>query len=69
MAHVSVVYHFIVSTCKQQDYSILEYLKNFFTEIVAGNRDYEKLMPSTIGIGTNKFKINRILILFRAYRL
>ena len=54
MARVSAAYHSIVSTCKLQGYSILEYLKKFFTEIVAGNRDYGKLMPSTIGISANK---------------
>lgn len=43
----------IVSTCKLQRYSILEYLKKFFAEITAGNRDYGKLMPSTIGISAN----------------
>ena len=47
-------YHSIVSTCKQQGYSILEYIKKFFEEIAAGNRDYGKLMPSTIGIRANK---------------
>ena len=35
--------------------SILEYLKKFFKEIVAGNRDYQKLMPATIGITPNKY--------------
>ena len=54
MARVSAVYHSIVSTCKLQGYSILEFLKKFFTEVVAGNRDYGKLMPSTIGISANK---------------
>ena len=54
MAHVSAAYHSLVSTCKLQGYSILEYLKKFFAEIVAGNRDYGKLMPSTIGISANK---------------
>ena len=53
MARVSAAYHSIVSTCKLQGYSILEYLKKFFEEIVAGNRDYGKLMPSTIGISAN----------------
>lgn len=47
-------YHSIVFTCKQQGYSILEYIKKFFTEITAGNRNYGKLMPSTIGISANK---------------
>lgn len=54
MARVSAAYHSVVSTCKLQGYSILEYLKKFFAEIVAGNRDYGKLMPSTIGISANK---------------
>ena len=53
MVRVSAAYHSIVSTCKLQGYSILEYLKKFFAEIVAGNRDYGKLMPSTIGISAN----------------
>lgn len=51
---VTAVYHSIVSTCKLQGYSILEYLKKFFAEIVADNRDYRQLMPSTIGISANK---------------
>ena len=54
MARVSAAYHSIVSTCKLQGYSILEYLKKFFAEIVSGNHDYGKLMPSTIGISANK---------------
>ena len=54
MTRVSAAYHSIVSTCKLQGDSILDYLKKFFTEIVAGNRDYGKLMPSTIGISANK---------------
>lgn len=54
MARVSAAYHSVVSTCKLQGYSILEYLKRFFAEITAGNRDYGKLMPSTIGITANK---------------
>ena len=53
MARVSAAYHSIVSTCRLQGYSILEYLKKFFAEIVSGNRDYGKLMPSTIGISAN----------------
>ena len=51
---VSAAYHSVVSTCKLQGYLILEYLKKFFAEIVVGNRDYGKLMPSTIGISANK---------------
>ena len=54
MARVSAAYHSVISTCCYHGISILEYLKKFFTEIVAGNRDYQKLMPSTIGISANK---------------
>ena len=54
MARISVAYNSIVSTCNLLGYSILEYLKKFFAEIVAGNRDYGKLMLSTIGISANK---------------
>ena len=52
MTRVSAAYHSVVSTCKV--YSILEYLKKFLEEIAAGNHDYGKLMPSTIGIGENE---------------
>ena len=58
MARVNAAYHFVVSTCKLQGYLILEYLKKFFTEIVAGNRDYVKLMLSTSGISANKLQIS-----------
>lgn len=54
MARINAAYHSVVSTCKLQGYSILEYLKKFFAEITAGNRDYGKLIPSTIGISANK---------------
>ena len=53
MARVSAAYHSIMSTCKLHGISILEYLKKFFKEIVAGNRDYGMLMPHTIGIANN----------------
>lgn len=55
MARVSAAYHSVISTCKFHGISILEYLKKFFKEIVAGNRDYQKLMPATIGINPNKY--------------
>ena len=42
MARVSAAYHPVVSTCRLQGYSILEYLKKFFAEITSGNRDYGK---------------------------
>lgn len=55
MARVSAAYHSVISTCKFHGISILEYLKKFFKEIVAGNRDYQNLMPATIGITTNNY--------------
>lgn len=50
MAHVSAVYHTIISTCKMQGVSVLDYFKRFFSEIVKGRRDYEHLLPLTIGL-------------------
>lgn len=54
MAGVSAAYHTIISTCKMQGVSALQYLKMFFQEIVNGRRDYENLLPMTIGLGNNK---------------
>lgn len=54
MAEVSAVYHTIVSTCRMHGISSLEFLKKFFNEIVMGRRDYENLLPMTIGIKPNK---------------
>ncbi len=50
MARVSAVYHTIISTCRMQVVSVLDYFKRFFSEIVKGRRDYEHLLPLTIGL-------------------
>ena len=50
MARVSAVYHTIISTCKIQGVSVLDYFKRFFSEIIIGRRDYEHLLPLTIGL-------------------
>ena len=50
MARVSAVYHTILSTCRMQGVSVLDYFKKFFSEIVKGRRDYEHLLPLTIGL-------------------
>ena len=50
MVHVSAVYHTIISTYKMQGVSVLDYFKRFFSEIVKGRRDYEYLLPLTIGL-------------------
>ena len=50
MARVSAVYHTIISTCRMQGVSVLDYFKRFFSEIVKGRMDYEHLLPLTIGL-------------------
>ena len=55
MANVSAAYHTLFSTCRMNGLSALEYLKKFFHEIVIGRKDYENLLPMTIGINTNKY--------------
>lgn len=54
MANVSAVYHTIISTCKMHGIPALEFFKRFFHEIMLGRRDYENLLPMTIGIKPNK---------------
>jgi len=44
----------LLSTCRANGISALAYLKKFFREVVNGRRDYENLLPMTIGISTNK---------------
>lgn len=53
MANVSAAYHTLLSTCRMNGLSSLEYLKKFFREVVNGRRDYENLLPMTIGLTTN----------------
>ena len=55
MANVLATYHTLLSTCRMNGLSALEYLKKFFHEIVKGRKDYENLLPMTIGINTNKY--------------
>lgn len=52
-AETSVLYHTIIATCKKQGYRVLDYLKEFFKQIILGRCDYENLMPATIGIKAN----------------
>lgn len=44
------VTHTIIFTCRMQGVSVLDYFKRFFSEIVKGRRDYEYLLPLTIGL-------------------
>ena len=55
MASVSAAYHTIISTCKMQGVPVLQYLKEFFKQIVIGCTDYENLLPMTIGLNNNKY--------------
>ena len=54
MANVSAAYHTLLLICRMNGLSALEYLKKFFLEVVNGRRDYENLLPMTIGLSTNK---------------
>ena len=55
MTNVSAAHHTLLSTCRMNGLSALEYLKKLFHEIVKGRKDYENLLPMTIGINTNKY--------------
>lgn len=55
MANVLAAYHTLLSICRMNGLSALEYLKKFFREVVNGRRDYEDLLPMTIGLITNKY--------------
>lgn len=55
MASVSAAYHTIISTCKMQGVPVLQYLKEFFKQIVIGRTDYENLLPMTIELNNNKY--------------
>lgn len=59
MANVSAAYHTLLSTFRMNGLSALEYLKKFFHEIVKGRKEYENLLPMTIGINTNKYNERR----------
>ena len=56
MANVSAIYHTLLSTCRMNGLSALKYLKKFFHQIVKGKKNYENLLPMTIGINTNKYQ-------------
>lgn len=44
--------------------SALDYLKKFFREIVKERRDYENLLPMTIGISTNNINNQLLLLIY-----
>lgn len=55
MENVSTAYHTLISTCRMNSLSTLEYLNNFFREVVNGRKDYENLLPIAIGISVDNF--------------
>ena len=55
MVRVSSGYHTLISTYTAQGISYLNYFKKLFDEIVKGRKDYENLLPATIGVGVNKY--------------
>ena len=44
----------LLSTSRVNGIFALAYLNKFFREVIKGRRDYENLLPMTIGINTNK---------------
>lgn len=55
IANISAADHTLVSTCRMNGLSALEYLKKSFREVVNGLRDYENLLSMTIELSTNKY--------------
>ena len=51
---VATVYHTFIGTCQMLGISALKYFKMFFSAIAEGRRDYENLLPQTIGIINNR---------------
>ena len=47
-------YYTLLSTCRMNSFSVLEYLKKFFCEVMNNRRYYKSLMPMTIGFNINK---------------
>ncbi len=50
MTRVSAAYHTIISTCRIQGVSSLQYFKRFSQVIVNGHKDYENLLPIIIDL-------------------
>lgn len=53
-AEVATVYHTFIGTCQMLGISALKYFRMFFSAIAEGRRDYENLLPQTIGIINNR---------------
>lgn len=45
----SAVYHTFIATCQMRALSFCEFLKKYFTAILAGRTDYENLTPALLG--------------------
>ena len=55
MAHVSTVYHTLISTCRQLKISATRYLGKLFAKLVRGCTDYTSLLPMNIGLSVNNY--------------
>ena len=47
MAEASAIYHSIIATCKMLGVSFVEYLNEFFSRIIKGDRNCQGLLPRT----------------------
>jgi len=55
MAHVSTIYHTLISTCRQLKISVPQYLGKLFAKLVRGCQDYTSLLPMNIGLSVNNY--------------
>lgn len=54
-SRIANVSSYTSSTCRMNGLSALKYTKKFFHEIIKGKKNYENLLPMTIGMSTNKY--------------
>lgn len=55
MAHVSTIYHTLISTCKQMKVSASEYLYKLFAKIVRGCTDMASLLPMNMDLTVKNY--------------
>ncbi len=55
MAHVSTIYHTLISTCRMLKVSVTEYFDKLFAKIVRGCTDMASMLPMNMGLSVNKY--------------
>lgn len=55
MAHVSTIYHTLISTCRQLRISVPQYFGKLFARLVRGCTDMVSLLPMNIGLSVNNY--------------